>query len=496
MLLDTVAQHSEEKKKYLRDLWEKILHDLVQKTSYQRILAFLWRAGIIEIDEQNKLVYLGVPNTFVLSQVKSSFQKPINQSIKELYDPEYKVYFVEYPPFANGDTDFLLDLPQVLNVQETKVSSKAATNPITPTIARQLKEYFGIIFDPRYLFDTFIAGSANELAFAAAQSVATNPGQERNPLFFYGNVGLGKTHLMQAIGNHIIQNHPEKVVVYLPTSRLIDEIITNLRNGRLNNLLRRFDEVDVLLLDDVQFLAGRDRTQEIFHNLFNEFISKNKQIVLTSDRPPRELGWIEARLITRFGSGLVVDIKNPDYETRLAILQSKAAAQWLQIVPEYLAIIAEHIQSNVRELEGSLTSLRTKKDLLQREITEAEVHSTLQDLGYASTPEAISMESAIQQNKKSQKSFAALVTLVAEYYNISEADLKSDSRKKEITSARQMLMYLAKEYFSWTLEKIGDYFGGKNHATAIYAVNNIKKKLKTDPDLKHDFLVFNDWINQ
>ncbi len=140
--------------------------------------------------------------------------------------------------------------------------------------------------------------------------------------------------------------------------------------------------------------------------------------------------------------------------------------------------------------------MRTKKDLLQREITEAEVHSTLQDLGYASTPEAISMESAIQQNKKSQKSFAALVTLVAEYYNISEADLKSDSRKKEITSARQMLMYLAKEYFSWTLEKIGDYFGGKNHATAIYAVNNIKKKLKTDPDLKHDFLVFNDWINQ
>ncbi len=274
------------------------------------------------------MVYLGVPNAFALSQVKSSFQKPINQAIKELYDPEYKLHLVEYPPFANGDTDFLLDLPQVLNVKEKKISSKAASNPITPTIAKQLKEYFGIIFDPRYLFDTFIAGSANELAFAAAHSVAQNPGgKEKNPLFFYGNVGLGKTHLMQAIGNHIIQNHPEKVVVYLPTSRLIDEIVEAMMKNRLSTLLRRFDEVDVLLLDDIQFLKGKEKTQEIFHNLFNEFINKNKQIVLTSDCPPRELGGIEARLITRFGSGLVVDIKNPDFETRLAILQSKATAQ-------------------------------------------------------------------------------------------------------------------------------------------------------------------------
>ena len=283
---------------------------------------------------------------------------------------------------------------------------------------------------------------------------------------------------MQAVGNEIMQNFPEKVVIYLPATKLVEEIVQALRMNKMANLMKKFDEVDVLLIDDIQFLADKDKTQEVFHNLFNDFHMKKKQVIISSDRPPKELLHIEPRLKSRFALGLVADVQAPDFETRIAILESKLQSKGISIDFEYLSLIAQYIKSNVRELEGALNILITRQQLSKAEISEEDVYSCLKTLGYYCDENQINFEQVMQQNKKSSKNFSTLVEMVAQYYSLSIAELKSDSRKKEITQARQILMLLAKKYFNWTLEKIGDYFGGKNHATAIYAINTIEKKIE------------------
>jgi hypothetical protein len=301
---------------------------------------------------------------------------------------------------------------------------------------------------------------------------------------------------MQAVGNEIMQNFPEKVVIYLPATKLVEEIVQALRMNKMATLMKKFDEVDVLLIDDIQFLADKDKTQEVFHNLFNDFHMKKKQVIISSDRPPKELLHIEPRLKSRFALGLVADVQAPDFETRIAILESKLQSKGISIDFEYLSLIAQYIKSNVRELEGALNILITRQQLSKAEISEEDVYSCLKTLGYYCDENQINFEQVMQQNKKSSKNFSTLVEMVAQYYSLSIAELKSDSRKKEITQARQILMLLAKKYFNWTLEKIGDYFGGKNHATAIYAINTIEKKLKSDSEIQHDYRVFVDWIEQ
>jgi len=284
--------------------------------------------------------------------------------------------------------------------------------------------------------------------------VADKPGQSYNPLFLYGTVGLGKTHLMQAIGNDIMSKYPEKVVVYLPVTKLIDEIVTAIKGNKLSNLLKKFDDVDVLLIDDVQFLADKDKTQEIFHNIFNDFQLKHKQIILSSDRPPKELVHIEPRLKSRFALGLVADIKSPDFETRIAILQSKLMNKGEDMDFHLLEIIAKYIKENVRELEGALNILLSRKAILHKDIEEADVYECLKTLGYQIEHTADETQAVIESNSKSVKNFDALANMVAQYYGIAVQDMKSESRKKEITNARQLLMFLAKKYFNWTLERI------------------------------------------
>lgn len=301
---------------------------------------------------------------------------------------------------------------------------------------------------------------------------------------------------MQAIGNEIMKSFPEKVVVYLPTSKLIDEIITAIKGNKLTNMLKKFDDVDVLLIDDVQFLADKDKTQEIFHNIFNDFQLKNKQIILSSDRPPKELVHIEPRLKSRFALGLVADIKSPDFETRIAILQSKLMSKGEDMDFYLLEIIAKHIKENVRELEGALNILLSRKAILHKDVEDTDVFECLKTLGYKVEHTEDETQAVVESNSKSVKNFDALVTMVAQYYGVAVQDLKSDSRKKEITNARQMLMLLAKKYFDRTLERIGDHFGGKGHAAVIYAINNTEKKLKKDHDMAHDYEVFAEWLGK
>ena len=491
MLIDVVQQYDSEKKKYLKDMREQVILQLSTQQDHKKIVAFLSKACIVNIEDFEKKVYIWFSNDFVMAQAKKIFNKNLKEAIQSVYNPQYTVEYIIYPPLSNW-SDLLVNLSKLLNIKEVE---NKKNEPIWEDIKSKLTDYFWILFDPSFRFDNFVAWANNQFAFSAAKAVAENPWNAYNPFFIYWNVWLWKTHLMQAIWNDIIQNNPDKVIVYLPATKLVDEIVWALQHNKMSTLMRKFEDVDALLIDDIQFLADKDKTQEVFHNIFNDFQLKKKQIIISSDRPPKELLHIEPRLKTRFALGLVADIHAPDYETRIAILQSKLEIKQETIDWELLAIIAQHITTNVRELEGALNILLTRKKLSWNEISEDDVYACLQTLWY-STQNRTNPYDVINQNWKSQKNFDTIVEMVANYYSISVAEIKSDSRKKEITTARQILMLIAKKYFRRTLEKIWMYFGGKNHATAIYAISNIEKKLKSDADIKHDYQIFTERVEQ
>lgn len=493
MLIDVVEQYDAEKKALFRGVRERTLLHLAQQEDQKKILSFLCKVGILDIDEQNTVVTFWVPNEFILTQVKKFFAKPLKESINEVYNPHFSIKFIIYSKFASNNNDLLVDIKKLLNIKEIKKTELTSEKSV---IKNELTQFFGILFDPKFTFDTFVVWSTNNIAFSAAKAVADKPGQSYNPLFLYGSVGLGKTHLMQAIGNDIMKKYPDKVVVYLPVTKLIDEIVTAIKNNKLTNVLKKFDDVDVLLIDDVQFLADKDKTQEIFHNIFNDFQLKQKQIILSSDRPPKELVHIEPRLKSRFALGLVADIKQPDFETRIAILQSKLMNKGEDMDFYLLEIIAKYIKENVRELEWALNIILSRKAILHTDVSEEDIYECLKTLGYKVEHTADATQAAVESNTKWTKNFDLLVDMVAQYYGISVQEMKSESRKKEITNARQILMLLAKKYFSRTLERIGDYFGGKWHAAVIYAINNTEKKIKKDQDLSHDYEVFVDWLGK
>jgi len=491
MLIDIVEQYDSEKKQYLKDLRTKVVLQLSTQQDHKKIVTFLSKAWIINIEDNEKKVYIGFANDFMLAQWKKIFSKSLKEAIQTVYNPQYSIEYIIYPPFSNG-SDLLINLWDLLNIKATE---KKNSDPVSKTLKDELYDYFGILFDPSFRFDNFIAWSNNQFAYSAAKAVAENPWTAYNPFFIYWNVGLGKTHLMQAIWNEIIQNNPDKVIIYLPATKLVDEIVWALQHNKMSTLMRKFEDVDALLIDDIQFLAWKDKTQEIFHNIFNDFQSKKKQIIISSDRPPKELTQIEPRLKTRFAYGLVADIQAPDYETRIAILQSKLEIKQESIEPELLGIIAQNITSNVRELEWALNTLLTRKKLSWKDtLSEDDVYACLQTLWYSARPTTIWNPN--DRNWKSKKNFDTIVEMVANYYSISVAELKSDSRKKEITTARQILMLIAKKYFRRTQQKIWMYFGWKEHATVIYAIRNIEKKLKSDEDIQQDYQIFTERVEQ
>lgn len=493
MLFDLVQGYDEEKKAYLRWLWEQIIIFLAKEYDPKKIISFLSKCGVVSIDDKEKIVYIGVPNEFVLTQVKKFFHKGLNQAVEQCYNPHFKHKLAIYQVFQQSSNDLQVQCAKLLEVKE---SAKRIDNPLTPDTKQKLTDFFGILFEKNYTFDTFVVGESNKFAFSAAKAVAEKPWLVYNPLFLYGSVGLGKTHLMQAIGNFILTHHRDTVVAYLPATKLIDEIVYAIQKNKLSAFIKKLSEVDVLMIDDVQFLGDKEKTQEIFHNIFNEFVSQKKQIILTSDRPPKELNAIEARLKSRFSQGLVCDVKTPDFETRLAILKEKLQLKDEGFSGPHLEIIAKFVKENVRELEGALNLFLTQKKLLGKDLSEQDIYDGLKTLGFKISQDLKQLLEYDTMNTRSTKNFASIVEMVAQYYNIAIIDIKGDSRKKEHSQSRQLLMYLAKKHFNRTLEKIGDYFGGKDHATVIYAINKFDKLLKTNPKLQQDLAVFTGALEQ
>lgn len=493
MLFDLIQEYSTEQKKTLCTLWGQTVEQLAQIQDQKKILWFLSKCGIIGIEESDKRIHIGTPNEFLLVQVKKFFSKSLKKVIQEHYNPQFSVQFHVYPPFQKAQNDLQVNIKRLLKIKLPKQEDNHYKDNYSKT--QELTHQFGIKISRQQRFDNYVVGAYNNFASSAAQAVAKAPWQIYNPLFIYGNVWLGKTHLMHAIADYIIQHDSNKNVLYLPTTKLIDNIVTGIRKNKLKQLMRTLDKVDVLLIDDIQFLADKTRTQEIFHNIFNEFHTKGKQVVLTSDRPPKELNNIEARLKSRFSLWLVADMQQPDYETRLAILQAKAQQKAITIPEEHLATLAKHITNNIRELEGALNIIATRQTITKEPVRDNDIEQCLKTLWYKeltphhSIPQK-SIKSTSSQPATQTYSFKQIVEYVSAYYDISVEDLKSAQRKRVISQARQVLMVIAKKRFSWTLERIGDYFGGKNHATVIYALNTFDKKMKNNKKLLHDYNIF------
>lgn len=480
MLFDVIDSYDKQTINHLCSVRRGIIQDLIQHEDAKKIAWFLAKCCVLGTDENKKQVHIGIPNVFVESQVKKFFKKPITNAIQATFEPSYKPNFVIYSELQSGNHALQIAVTEML---PNSANKKTPDIQFDATITKELGNYFGILFDPQYSFERFVVGSHNELAHSAAQAIAQKPGEVYNPFFIYGEVGLGKTHLMQAIGNYIIDNNPDKVVLYLPTSTFIDKVINAVRKWSLGQLQQKLQEVDVLMLDDIQFLAGKERTQEIFHNIFNQFYADKKQIVLTSDRPPKSLTLLEARLQSRFALGLVADIKAPDLETRIAILQEKLKEKALTMDVRHLELIAQTVNTNIRELEGALNIVVTRLTLLNKELTDEDILEALQTLGFKKVPKPRKGKSSSSLTGTAHNTYEAIVTYIAEYFGLMVSDLTGSWRKKEISRARQLSMYIAKKHFSRSLQKIGNYFGGKNHASVIYAINICEELLETDPQL-------------
>jgi len=338
------------------------------------------------------------------------------------------------------------------------------------------------MLNPKYKFDSFVIGNSNRFAHAACLAVAEAPAKAYNPLFIYGGVGLGKTHLMHAIGHYILQNNSKAKVVYVSSEKFTNELINSIKDDKNEEFRTKYRNIDVLLIDDVQFIGGKERTQEEFFHTFNALHENNKQIILSSDRPPKEIPTLEDRLRSRFEWGLIADIQAPDFETRIAILKKKADLETINIPNEVMVYIATKIKSNIRELEGALIRIVAFSSLTNREISIDLASEALKDI--------------ISNRQSRQVTIELIQDIVANYYNLRIEDFKSPRRTRNIAYPRQIAMYLSRKLTDMSLPKIGEEFGGRDHTTVIHGYEKISECLKKDDSLKNAIAEITKKINQ
>jgi chromosomal replication initiator protein len=366
------------------------------------------------------------------------------------------------------------DVKYVLGKSEMKTITRKASPPAQPTGQlefEELKINKETNLNPKYTFESFVVGPSNELAHAAAWAVAKKPGLVYNPLFIYGGTGLGKTHLLQAVGDAVLKDFDQKRIRYVPTEKFTAEIVYSIRNQTIESLKAKYRAIDVLILDDVQFLSGKEKTQEEFFHTFNALYESNKQIILSSDRPPKSIPALADRLRSRFEGGMIGDIGYPDYETRIAILKTKCQEKGLNFSDEVLDYVATNIQRNIRELEGALNRL-VAFQRVNNQSPDLETSKVLLKSLFLSPSKMINPKKIIE--------------IVSEFYDLKEKDLLSLSRKKEIVKPRQVAMFLLRSELKSSYPFIGRRFAGKDHTTAIHACEKILKQAESDENLSNE----------
>jgi chromosomal replication initiator protein len=440
--------------------WEDILNQVRQEHELTDISFKTWLLPLRVHAVMNNTVTIVVPlENAALSYINNKYALPLKVAIAEITGFEYEI-----------------ELVLEKNIEKTE------QKPHIAPASNQNVEKANL--NPRYTFDTFVVGGNNSFAHAASLAVAESPGEVYNPLFLYGGVGLGKTHLMHSIAHFILQQNPETKVLYVTSEFFTNELIEAIRNGN-NTAMSKFREkyrsIDVLLIDDVQFIIGKESTQEEFFHTFNDLHGAKKQIILSSDKPPKDMETLEARLRSRFEWGLIADISSPDYETRMAILRKKEELDGYNIDDEVIKYIATNVKSNIRELEGALNKLIACAKLEKKEINLDLAEKALQDIISPDAPKEITPR--------------LIIDTVAEHYNITPSDLASTKRNAEIVLPRQIAMYLCREMTSTPLKAIGGYLGKKDHTTVIHGADKISNEVKTNESLSNVIDIIKKKIN-
>lgn len=446
----------------LQELWQAALGEIELQISKANFKTWLQNTSIV--NKENGIITVAVPNGFTKEWLENKYHKFILRSLRNI---ESEIKEVTYQIKPN----------QIKEDKNDKKQSKEAGSITKQLDFQELNVDTETNLSPRYTFDNFIVGPSNELAHAAALAVTKNLGSKYNPLFIYGGVGLGKTHLIQAIGNVVKKENRNKKIKYVTSERFTSEVITTLRSGGLrpndiDDFKRRWREIDLLIIDDIQFLSGKEKTQEEFFHTFNALYDAGKQIIISSDRPPKSIQTLEERLRSRFEGGMIADISYPDLETRIAILKSKANEKGLDFSYDILEYVAQNIKKNIRELEGALNR-----------IIASNLNTNGKNLNINEIKRVLS--SVINTPKKST-TFKNIIKAVAEFYDISEKELLERSRKKEIVKPRQIIMYLLREELKSSFPFIGLKVGGRDHTTAIHACDKIKKEVESDQELNDE----------
>ncbi len=445
---------------HVNDIWEKTL--LTLKAELTEVSFNTWIKSIDPIKSTDSTITLGVRNEFTRDILENRYKDLIKNSIQAVCNKGYDIDFII---FSEEATD--LASPKT---QKPKRNSLVVNDELSTTL------------NPKYTFDSFVIGNSNRFAHAASLAVAESPAKAYNPLFIYGGVGLGKTHLMHAIGHYIQQMNSNSKVVYVSSEKFTNELINSIKDDKNVEFRNKYRNVDVLLIDDIQFIAGKERTQEEFFHTFNALHDANKQIILSSDRPPKEIPTLEDRLRSRFEWGLIADIQAPDFETRIAILKKKADVEKLNIPNEVMVYVATQIKSNIRELEGALIRIVAYSSLTNKEISVDLATEALKDI--------------ISNRNSRQVTIELIQDIVSSYYNLKIEDFKSSRRTRNVAFPRQIAMYLSRKLTDTSLPKIGEEFGGRDHTTVIHAYEKISENLKKDENLQAIVAELSKKINQ
>ena len=429
--------------------WDEILNTVKKEHEISDISFETWMRPLeVYAVEENTLYILAPFEQMALNYIQKKYYLPLKVAIGEVVGHEYEITFI-LPEHAKS-----------LNIkkQSKKVASLNGTNSN---------------LNPNYTFETFVVGSNNRFAQSASLAVAESPGETYNPLYIYGGPGLGKTHLMHSIGHFILDQNPDSKVIYVTSEQFTNEVIESIRNGNASSMTKfreKYRTVDVLMIDDIQFIIGKESTQEEFFHTFNALQTQGKQIILTSDKPPKEMETLEERIRSRFEWGLMADIGIPDYETRMAILRKKAESDNFDIDDEVLNYIANNIKSNVRELEGALNKLLAYNNLCHENITMEIAQKELQNIITPDKPREITPQ--------------LIIEVVTEHFNISMDQMISKSRSSNIATPRQIAMYLCKNMTDSSLDVIGSFLGGRDHSTIIHGIKKITEEYESNDNIR------------
>lgn len=455
----------------LAEIWIKCKDKL--KESFNEKIFDVWIKPIMPLEVTDEYYKVAVKNAFFKTMLEDNYAKVIEGALAGIMGKNIHL------------------LIETMDGEHTNEAPKEEI-PITAPTKREQQELFkentsvqdsiDSNLNPKYVFETFVIGNSNRFAYAAAQAVANNPAHAYNPLFLYGGVGLGKTHLMHAIGNRIKQNNPSMKVLYTSSEKFTNEIINSIQNKNTEAFRQKYRNIDCLIIDDIQFLKGKEQTQVEFFHTFNALKDANKQIIISSDRPPREIETLEDRLRSRFDQGLTADIQPPDLETRIAILRTKAASDNIELPNDVITLLATNIATNIREIEGAYTKIVAYTALMDMPITVETAQRVLTDMG--------------NDVKTKQITFEGIIKVVAEHYNIKEEELFNKKRTQNIAFPRQIAMYLCRELADLSYPRIGELFGGRDHTTVIHAYEKISKSKASNLTLQTEIQEIVDILRQ